>query len=700
MLENGTMLNDRYEIVSVVGSGGMSDVYKAKCHKLNRYVAIKVLKKEFNTDKSFIAKFRAEAQSAAGLSHPNIVSIYDVGEDNGLYYIVMELVEGITLKAYIEKKGRLEVKEAVSVAIQVAQGIRAAHAHHIIHRDIKPQNIIISKDGKVKVTDFGIARVSSADTIKSNAMGSVHYISPEQARGGYVDERSDIYSLGISLYEMITGRVPFESDTAVSVALMHLQNELPSPRAIVPNLPVSVEKIIYKCTQKKPDRRYADADSLIEDLKMVLANPNYSAAAGRQQAASDINTEIAAEDEGTVKVWSKPENSKENTRKKDFLEKMYSDEKKKNPVVERILTGVTVAAALLVVIALVYGIIWIKNTLTPPDLFETEPNQSSTNNLPPGVSDVTMPYLIGYTSGDAIIELNKKNLKNRLSYDYSDVYEKGLVISQQYSEGTALERNTEVELVISLGINEFEILDYKSYAAADVEDMLTKSRLVFLPVFMWDSEVAMGHVIKTEPAAGEKVHSGAVVTVYISRGTEFRNVTVPSIVGSTPEEAAAVLEALGLFIGNISEAESSTVAKGRIITQSILANSVLEQGTAIDITVSSGTPFPTASLILQRSQFSKYISEEKNAFHKPYGPGVASDVMYSYAVLTVELKQTNEWGVESTKTVKTLTVTAADFPLQVDSIEGIMNINDGTVVVYLTIGETRYNTGSYYIEFH
>ena len=700
MLENGTMLNDRYEIVSVVGSGGMSDVYKAKCHKLNRYVAIKVLKKEFNTDKSFIAKFRAEAQSAAGLSHPNIVSIYDVGEDNGLYYIVMELVEGITLKAYIEKKGRLEAKEAVSVAIQVAQGIRAAHAHHIIHRDIKPQNIIISKDGKVKVTDFGIARVSSADTIKSNAMGSVHYISPEQARGGYVDERSDIYSLGISLYEMITGRVPFESDTAVSVALMHLQNELPSPRAIVPNLPVSVEKIIYKCTQKKPDRRYADADSLIEDLKMVLANPNYSAAAGRQQAASDINTEIAAEDEGTVKVWSKPENSKENTRKKDFLEKMYSDEKKKNPVVERILTGVTVAAALLVVIALVYGIIWIKNTLTPPDLFETEPNQSSTNNLPPGVSDVTMPYLIGYTSGDAIIELNKKNLKNRLSYDYSDVYEKGLVISQQYSEGTALERNTEVELVISLGINEFEILDYKSYAAADVEDMLTKSRLVFLPVFMWDSEVAMGHVIKTEPAAGEKVHSGAVVTVYISRGTEFRNVTVPSIVGSTPEEAAAVLEALGLFIGNISEAESSTVAKGRIITQSILANSVLEQGTAIDITVSSGTPFPTASLILQRSQFSKYISEEKNAFHKPYGPGVASDVMYSYAVLTVELKQTNEWGVESTKTVKTLTVTAADFPLQVDSIEGIMNINDGTVVVYLTIGETRYNTGSYYIEFH
>ena len=193
MLANGVFLNDRYEILGRVGSGGMSDVYKAKCHKLNRFVAIKVLKQEYSEDKNFVAKFRVEAQSAAGLSHPNIVSIYDVGEDNGLYYIVMELVEGITLKNYIEKKGRLEPKEAVSIAIQVAQGIQTAHSHHIIHRDIKPQNIIISKEGKVKVTDFGIARASSAQTINSNAMGSVHYISPEQARGDYSDERSDIY---------------------------------------------------------------------------------------------------------------------------------------------------------------------------------------------------------------------------------------------------------------------------------------------------------------------------------------------------------------------------------------------------------------------------------------------------------------------------------------------------------------------------
>ncbi len=224
MLRKGMFISDRYEIIDKVGSGGMSDVYKALCHKLNRYVAIKVLKQEFSEDKNFVSKFKIEAQSAAGLSHPNIVNVYDVGEDSGLYYIVMELIEGITLKKYINKKGQLPVKEAVSICIQVAQGIEAAHNNHIIHRDIKPQNIIISKEGKVKVTDFGIARAASTNTISSNAMGSVHYISPEQAKGGFIDEKSDIYSLGVTLYEMLTGKVPFEGDSTVAIALQHVQN--------------------------------------------------------------------------------------------------------------------------------------------------------------------------------------------------------------------------------------------------------------------------------------------------------------------------------------------------------------------------------------------------------------------------------------------------------------------------------------------
>ena len=248
MLARGTFIADRYEILDKVGAGGMSDVYKAKDHILDREVAVKVLKAEFAEDVTFVTKFRSEAQSAARLEHPNIVNIYDVGSENGMYYIVMEYVEGITLKTYIEKKGRLNFKEAISIAIQVGRGIEAAHKKNIIHRDIKPQNIIISTEGKVKVTDFGIARAASSNTIHADVMGSVHYASPEQARNGYVDGRSDIYSLGIVMYEMVTGRVPFDGDSTVAVAIQHLQEEMVAPSAYAPDLPISLEKITLLVT--------------------------------------------------------------------------------------------------------------------------------------------------------------------------------------------------------------------------------------------------------------------------------------------------------------------------------------------------------------------------------------------------------------------------------------------------------------------
>ena len=271
MLREGMFLADRYEIIEQIGTGGMADVYKAKCHKLNRYVAIKVMKSEFSQDKTFVSKFWAEAQSAAGLVNPNVVNVYDVGVENGIYYIVMELVEGITLKKYIEKRGRLPYKEAVSIAIQVANGMDAAHKHNIVHRDIKPQNIIISKEGKVKVTDFGIARATtSSNTISTSVMGSVHYTSPEQARGGVVDEKSDIYSLGITMYEMVTGHVPFDHENGVTIALMHLQNEITPPSQVRDGIPDSLEKIILKCTMKTPEDRYQTADELIADLKLVF----------------------------------------------------------------------------------------------------------------------------------------------------------------------------------------------------------------------------------------------------------------------------------------------------------------------------------------------------------------------------------------------------------------------------------------------
>ena len=273
ILYPGTMLQDRYEILEKIGSGGMSEVYKAKCHKLNRLVAIKVLKSEFTSDATFVSKFKMEAQAAAGLSHPNIVNIYDVVDEGDIHFIVMELVEGITLKSYITKKGHLEVKEAIGIAIQVASGIEAAHEQHIIHRDIKPQNMLISMDGKVKVADFGIARAVSSQTMNAaTVVGSVHYISPEQARGGYSDERSDLYSLGITMFEMVTGHVPFEGDNTVTVALAHLEDPMPDPRTLNPEVSPSLARIILKCTEKRPERRYPSAAAVISDLRRALLN--------------------------------------------------------------------------------------------------------------------------------------------------------------------------------------------------------------------------------------------------------------------------------------------------------------------------------------------------------------------------------------------------------------------------------------------
>ena len=274
MLSAGIFLQDRYEILERIGSGGMSDVYRARCHKLNRLVAIKVLKEEFSQDASFVEKFKMEAQAAARLSHPNIVNVYDVVDEGDLHYIVMELVEGITLKSYIAKKGMLGTREAIGIALQMAQGIEAAHENGIVHRDIKPQNIIISMDGKVKVTDFGIARAASSQTMSATAVGSVHYISPEQARGGYCDTRSDIYSFGVTLYEMMTGKVPFEGDNTVTVALAHLEEPMERPSAVNPSVPVSLEKIILKCTQKKPEYRYGSMGEVIEDLRRALIEPD------------------------------------------------------------------------------------------------------------------------------------------------------------------------------------------------------------------------------------------------------------------------------------------------------------------------------------------------------------------------------------------------------------------------------------------
>ncbi|MBR6403608.1 MAG: serine/threonine protein kinase [Eubacterium sp.] len=304
MLKPGTILDDRYEIIDVVGTGGMSTVYRAKDERLRRFVAIKVLKSDYSSDQNFVSKFRAEAQSSAGLTHPNIVSVYDVCEDDGRYFIVMELVEGITLKEYINLNGRLSMSQAIDFSIQIASGLEAAHEHHVIHRDIKPQNIIVSKSGNIKVTDFGIAKAATSTTMSTTGIGSVHYISPEQARGGYCDERSDIYSLGITMYEMVTGRVPFEGDTNVAIALMQIQNDMIPPRQLYPDIFPSFEKIILKSTQKKPERRYLTAAALIADLKRVKENPNIDIIVAPATVSGAPTQQFTSEDMQRIKNGS------------------------------------------------------------------------------------------------------------------------------------------------------------------------------------------------------------------------------------------------------------------------------------------------------------------------------------------------------------------------------------------------------------
>ena len=418
MLRKGMFLADRYEILEQIGNGGMSDVYKAKCHKLNRYVAIKVLKPEFSQDTSFVSKFRIEAQSAAGLSHPNVVNVYDVGEENGIHYIVMELVEGITLKKYIEKRGKLPYKEAVSIAIQVANGMEAAHKHHIVHRDIKPQNIIISKEGKVKVTDFGIAKAATSSTINSSAaMGSVHYMSPEQARGGYSDERSDIYSFGITLYEMLTGKVPFDGDTTVAVAVQHIQDAIPAPSEIAEDVPLSVDKIVLKCTQKKTERRYQTVSDLIADLKKSLVMPEedfvkiapmYAQQTEQPQNSSDeeddIEDDYLNDDDDDLSDGLTDDEDDDD----DDDETLDIDDEN-NDKLDKMTKWIGVGIIAVILIIAVFVIVKLVGGVSFGGKSETTTAQTTQANATTASSEkVSVPNVVGKTEDEAKEELNRR----------------------------------------------------------------------------------------------------------------------------------------------------------------------------------------------------------------------------------------------------------------------------------------------------
>lgn len=590
MVSPGMMISERYEIIDKVGSGGMADVYKAKCHRLNRYVAIKILKQEYSSDAKFVTKFRGEAQSVAGLSHPNIVNVYDVGDDEGLHYIVMELVEGITLKKFIEKKGKLDIKEAVGIGIQIAQGMEAAHASHIIHRDIKPQNIIISKEGKVKVTDFGIAKAATSNTITSNAMGSVHYISPEQARGGYSDEKSDIYSLGVTLYEMLSGKVPFEGESTVTVALAHIQEEAVTLDIAEPGIPHSLSKIVQKCMQKKPDMRYMSAAALISDLKRSLAEPDGNYVMLMENSADSSPTIMISDSElGDIKEATKvmPEiNRREEIPDDDAID----------PKLEKILKvcSAVVAVIIIVVILLIIGKVsgwWGKpsgqaETTQEPQV--TESPLPSEDNASASLVDV--PDLKNHSLEEAEKMLDEARLK----YDPQPVEseaEANMVTGQEPEAGEEVEEYSVITIYYSQGESDIIIPNLENYS---VDSAMTSLEDLGLAISgkaeVYSDTIENGKVCGTEPVVGSAVKKGSAVKLLVSKGPESKMTKVPNIVGRKVSVALDRLAERGLKgnTENVSYIYSDKYPKDVVVSQSIARDTEVEVGTVIDYAVSLG----------------------------------------------------------------------------------------------------------------
>lgn len=601
MLREGMFLADRYEIIEQIGTGGMADVYKAKCNKLNRYVAIKVMKSEFSQDKTFVSKFWAEAQSAAGLVNPNVVNVYDVGVENGIYYIVMELVEGITLKKYIEKRGKLPYKEAVSIAIQVANGMDAAHQHNIVHRDIKPQNIIISKEGKVKVTDFGIAKVASSATINTSAsMGSVHYISPEQARGGYSDERSDIYSLGITIFEMLTGTVPFDGDSAVAVAVQHIQDSIPAPSQLVEGIPVSVDKIVLKCTQKKTDRRYQSASELIADLKKSLVMPDedfvnlgsvYDGAMAKPYD-TDSETKDEPDDDDDKLLTEGAKLDADNESDDELLDSDSDDDDiddERNDKLELVMKCIGIGIAVIILMITIFVVIKLvgngKSTAKNNRASVEETTASLSNNK--NSSDmVEVPNVVGMTKEDAIKALNKLGLGYKAVTQSSDTVAEDCVISQGNVGGSKVEKNSQIVLTISSGKEnkEVSVPNVKGRSEQEARELIEAANLVASVDYEYSDTVDAGNVIKYSPSGS--VSEGSTVTISVSRGKKVTNVTVPNVLGMSESLASQTLDSANLKV-TVKYETSSKAEYGTVTSQTpYSAGDSVPSGTTITIYVS------------------------------------------------------------------------------------------------------------------
>ena len=612
MIKIGMTIADRYEILEKIGTGGMADVYKAVDNKLSRNVAVKVLKQEFSENENFVSKFRVEAQAAAGLMHPNVVNVYDVGEEQGIYYIVMELVEGITLKKYIEKKARLSYEEAVSIAIQVGMGIEAAHEKHIIHRDIKPQNIIISLAGKVKVTDFGIAKAATSNTITSNVMGSVHYTSPEQARGGYSDEKSDIYSLGVTMFEMLTGRVPFNGETTVAIAIKHIQEEMPSPREFVPEIPYSLEDIILKCCEKSPDRRYQNMQELVDDLKQCLMTPDadFVVRTGIEEAGTRSVTDEEMEEirshTSDYDDYYPEDDHKENTMR--LAENDYYDdedldddegyERRPRRVdydgpsrMEKITTVLSIFAGIIIVGIIIFlAVKIIGNKLQTSDNPDTTSsvvvNDTTTQNTAP--VEVEMPTVVGSDIDTARNALTALGLNVLVDFQESDTIASGIVMSADVQPGTKVLSGTNVNLMVSSGTDSVEMPDVTGKPISEAKLTLELSGFTVMAEEASSDEVPQGYVISQNPDPGVMAAKGVAVTITVSVGPTDVKVKVPGIIGLEEADATVTLIENDLSIGHITYVPSDTYPEGTVCSQSIAEVSFVGQSTVVDFEVSSG----------------------------------------------------------------------------------------------------------------
>ena len=723
MLKTGMIIAERYEILGKIGTGGMADVYKAKDHKLNRFVAVKVLKPEFREDTTFIQKFKSEAQAAAVLTHPNIVNVFDVGDDNGVYYIVMELIEGITLKEYISKKGKLSVKEATSIAIQVSMGLEAAHSHGIVHRDVKPQNIIISMDGKVKVTDFGIARAASSNTISSNVMGSVHYSSPEQVRGGYSDEKSDIYSLGITMYEMVTGKVPFDGDTTVAIAIKHLQEEIVPPSVYTPELPHSLEQIILKCTQKSVDRRYQNMEDVTADLKHSLIDPQ-----GDFVTLTSVDNEaktvvISDKELGEIKHMpkqiskSEPEALEEEINETDYDDepeekkrRNRSDktEKKKKRgghgmTIAMLLMGIIILVAIILVAGKASGLIGSGSDADK----KTEASDTSETD---DDGMVTVPDLLGKTEDEAKDMTKDMKLGIQPMGEEASTQAKGTISSQDIPKGSKVEQYTTIKYYISKGTQQITIPDVDGQTGVDAQQTLEDMGLT-VNVQKEYSELNddgtpvtdPGYAVSTTPSAGENVSSGDTVTLIVSRGVDYGDsVEVPSVVGMTKNDAVTTF---GKFLNvEVKEEKSTEVAAGEVISQEPEAGNWEDPDNVnVVITVSTGTQEPAA----QSDSTATESASDNTAQTADNSAAVAAGEVwkctqtlntpsgYSGGPVRLELVQ-NVNGTPTASVV--LENQVIQFPYDLD-ITGAPGVSEGTLYLSEQINGVYQELGNYSITF-